>query len=187
MAEEAPRDLAAVIALLEAANGHADLKELDLGGQERSIPLGHRSPGPPRHSGQLDLWQRGLLDFIPGRGRAVHATVLAVRGETEELTRRFWLAQQELILPIVERVRLAIVAWLIQQCGPGWLEHLVPAAQVGAEEQAGPAELGALAHHVFRSNGPLRHPHFLTVSNLAWSWRKVRNARARKPRTPRPA
>jgi hypothetical protein len=177
--EEKPSTIEELIFMLKKSEIYdSGLEAIDISNNERLSSFGYRPPLPPRSHSETKLWRKGWLDWVNGRGLVVHAAILINQGTTSDIHRRIWLAQQELLLPLVEKVRFVIVKWLERTVGPKWLEELVDSSTGFDERMNISAEIGALAYHVFRKGSRLRDQHFLTVSKLVWAWREIRNALA---------
>lgn len=175
LVEEKPTGLNETIELLQEVHaGRCDSICLPNFEPEQLVPHGRKIPPPPRTDVECSLWHLGYLDWSNGKGPYLHSAFLAAKNYEEEIRRRIWLAQLELLLPLVERIRLSVLTWLVSIQGPRWIEQLTDNLSQGEREDI-ETEIGSLAHHIFRSGSLLKHRDFLTVKNMIWLWRDIRN------------
>ena len=73
---------------------------------------------PPRKL-QL-LWANGVLNATLEHGIEINSAALALLGKTEMLKHRLWSGQAELLLPLLDNVRLKICQQLTEWMGPDW-------------------------------------------------------------------
>ncbi len=176
--EDRPEDTEQVVTLLREYAGRLAPAEFPRNGTHSWRALaGEQRCGPPSEVVGRALWSKGWLDWVDGYGECFHAAALAAAGRDDEVERRLWQGQQEVILPLVERVRRALLYWVEREYGAKWIAELVDKLPE-QEAEALETEIGALAHHLFRSRSRLhqRQPRLWeTVSPLAWSWRGIRN------------
>ena len=66
------------------------------------------------------LWAHGAIGWTLEYGLEVHAAVLALLGRREELQHRLWRGQAELLLPIIDQIRLALCDHLTCTYGSDW-------------------------------------------------------------------
>lgn len=82
----------------------------------------HRSHGaglpPPRKI--LNQWARGLIYSTVEFGPEVHPAILARLRNFDDLKHRLWRGQTELVLPLVDGLRLEICSRLTQRLGVEW-------------------------------------------------------------------
>lgn len=93
---------------------------------------------------ETSLWRSGLLDQFDG-SLQIHPSWHVARGESAEIERLIWIGQVEVILPLVEQVREAVVNWLDLKCGDTWQKGLT---QPGDDALTGAPEIGRLLHAV---------------------------------------
>lgn len=67
-----------------------------------------------------ELWAAGLASRTPEYGWELHPATLAVLGKEEDLAHRIWRGQASLVLPFIERARLALCDDLTSKYGPKW-------------------------------------------------------------------
>jgi len=173
--ETLPRTLNA---LLEQLKEYArDLPSINctglaIGTATRSISF--RKPLPPSNGKECTLWSQGLLDWCNGKGTMLHAAVLATVGNMIEIEKRVLLGQQEVIFPLVERVRQAIVAWFNREFGNTWIDQVARNLKDDQQKDSMICEIGPLCHHIFTP--PIfRHAHADILTKLAWRWKEIRN------------
>lgn len=65
-------------------------------------------------------WSHGLLNWNPWSGWELHSAWLALHGPEHLLRHRLWRAQVALLLPLVDRLRLAVCAWIGQRHDDDW-------------------------------------------------------------------
>lgn len=173
LAESLPRNLEEITTLLQEGHG-SDLDDLpDFNSEKHPFSLlGDRVPPPPRDGDPKRLWDMGFLDWVPGQGLVEHSTLPALQGRSGVLERRIWSGQMDLVMPLIERVRLSLIRWLERQYGESWPKVLGIALSLEADE-AVHSEIGALAHHAFRH--PPGGSAGRCAADLAWAWRDIRN------------
>jgi len=66
------------------------------------------------------LWSAGALYWTPEYGVQLNTAVLALMGKEKEIRHRLWRGQVEYLLPMLDRVRLAICERLTSLYGPAW-------------------------------------------------------------------
>lgn len=82
----------------------------------------------PTHMDQLNawpsewqrLWASGAINITLEPGTELHSAALAVLGQKEELSHRFWRGQAEPLLPVIDRVRLTICDHMTRRYWPDW-------------------------------------------------------------------
>lgn len=124
-------------------------------------------------------WARGGLTYTPEHGLEVHPALLAYSGHTAEVEKRLWRGQAELLLPMLNEIRLRICTHLTEAYGSDWpFKWEEPAGAYELEQvKATPlaAELGYIFHlFVVAGKGhPLNTNSHL--SNLVRDAKNVRN------------
>ena len=143
----------------------------------RAVLPGQQPPQPPRNGDALRLWSEGWMDFMKGQGQILHSAVLAGHpGGKEELARRVWSGQQEVLLPVVEQVRMAVLDAARLELGDGWQEAIYGVSFV--EEIADKcSEIGTMSH-LFSEKEQLRCHDRGRPRRLLLVWKKIRNALA---------
>ena len=126
-----------------------------------------------------ESWAKGGLVYTPEHGLEVHPALLAYSGHTAEVEKRLWRGQAELLLPMLNDIRLRICTQLTDAYGSDWpFMWAEPAGEYELEQvKATPlaAELGYI-HHLFAIAGeghPLNHKRHL--SNLVANAKNMRN------------
>ncbi len=148
------------------------------------VPYGHRVRAPEMDPNLSRLWKAGLVEWIDGSGIVVHSLALACHGGRNAIAKRLWQGQTEVLLPLVEHVRQAVLDWLNSAFGDTWIHLCTPdeGHLSGVMEEIGP-----LAHHAFGPKSPLRarnHPGFPTARSVALAWKGIRNRLAHKEVVP---
>jgi len=142
------------------------------------VTLGQRVPPCPKEAKERLVWEKGWFDWFERSGYFVHSALLMKLGFRDEISRRICFAQQDLLWPVVERIRLLIIDWIERHYGGAWADTLIPELSSTDRENVG-VEIGSLAHHLFRRGSKLQsNPLFSTLSSLAWVWRNIRNGLA---------
>ena len=94
------------------------------------------------------LWACGALATTQEYGPELHSAALALLGRTQDLRHRLWRGQAEMILPLIERVRLAICDYLTSNYGADWPSRSkppnIPEEWEGAQSNPLAAEWGHL-------------------------------------------
>jgi hypothetical protein len=65
-------------------------------------------------------WAKGRLVYTPEHGLEVHPALLAHSGHRVEVEKRLWRGQAELLLPVLNEIRLRICAKLTDAYGSDW-------------------------------------------------------------------
>ena len=65
-------------------------------------------------------WAKGGLVYTPEHGLEVHPALLAHSGHRVDVEKRLWRGQAELLLPILNEIRLRICTELIDEYGSDW-------------------------------------------------------------------
>ena len=65
-------------------------------------------------------WAKGRLVYTPEHGLEVHPALLAHSGHRVEVEKRLWRGQAELLLPVLNEIRLRICAELTDAYGSDW-------------------------------------------------------------------
>jgi hypothetical protein len=73
-------------------------------------------PPPPLRT----LWAHGAVGWTAEYGVELHTAALAVLERDQELNHRLWRGQAELLLPLIDHVRLSISTHLTRLYGPDW-------------------------------------------------------------------
>ncbi len=134
--------------------------------------LGLSTIREPSRPDELVLWEHGLIDWQPGRGMLIDARLLAAAGRQDELDRRLWRAQQDVLLPIVEAVRSHADRLLVALCGEGWPRHFTGNS---THDFLAAVEIGEMCNLLCSRRGadpPV--PDALLAALL--EWRAIRNA-----------
>lgn len=76
------------------------------------------SEGPP--SALRALWAQGALYFTEEHGIELHTAALAMLGRHHELRHRLWRGQAELVLPVLDSIRLELCSYLTRFYGNDW-------------------------------------------------------------------
>ena len=66
------------------------------------------------------LWSEGLISWTAEYGAEIHIAAAAVLGWKEELQHRIWRGQAQLLLPMVDSLRLALCDRLARDYGKDW-------------------------------------------------------------------
>lgn len=66
------------------------------------------------------LWANGVVYQTPEFGLEVHTAAIAALGRFDVLKHRLWRAQSELLLPIIDDIRLRICGYLTEVYGEDW-------------------------------------------------------------------
>ncbi len=154
--EPLPPDLPAVSRL----NGHPG---------DRQIP-----PEPPDSVEFKRLWRKGWVTWEEGTGTRLHPAVCAAPAPGDDIRSRVLEGQIEVLMPQVEQVRRAMVAWLRDRHGDNW----VAACTDGMDEEERDkvqTEMGPLLHHVFRRGKEPRTRKAKRVARPGELWREIRN------------
>ena len=67
-----------------------------------------------------ELWSKGILSFTPEYGLEIHTAALAVLKRKDMLRYRIWRGQSELLLPILDGLRLRVCRNLTDHYGSDW-------------------------------------------------------------------
>jgi hypothetical protein len=98
----------------------------------------------------VPLWQRGIISWTYENGLELHSAALALVNERDTLQHRVWRGQANLLLPTIDRFRLAVCDHLTANYGADWPikwdPPLTDAHREAAEENPRSSELGHMAH-----------------------------------------
>lgn len=75
------------------------------------------------------LWADGIVYFTPEFGLEFNTAAMAALGYRQEIRHRSWRGQVGLVLPMLDRVRLAVCAHLTETYGPGWPLLITPESE----------------------------------------------------------
>ncbi len=79
---------------------------------------GRRMPSPP--SRWRALWAHGALHWTQEYGLELHPAALVALGRENDLKHRLWRGQAELLLPLIDHLRLTLCDELTRRHGPDW-------------------------------------------------------------------
>lgn len=114
-----------------------EAKALRTWGAEELVVTSNYDHGhqPSPLSAQLrTLWAHGALCWTLEYGLELHTAALAILGRNEELRHRLWRGQAELLLPLIDHMRLKLCDHLTQSYGHDWPVRWHPPAS--SEEEA---------------------------------------------------
>ncbi len=131
-------------------------------------------PSPPNNRTDRELWENGWIDWCADHGLIILSTAIALAGNEREIERRMVVGQQEVILPLVEHVRQAIVFWLEKTLGEKWLQILAHGLN-SEEEEAIFCEITPLAQRLDRYPQKSTLPSGNVSARLANKWKYIRN------------
>ena len=128
------------------------------------------------------LWASGGLVYTPEYGLEVHPALLAKSNRRATVGHMLWRGQSELILPLVNEVRLKVCQELTTTFGSDWPVRWVPPSNEQEEEEARRFPLGTELRHVnylLRSLGMRNPRHDLyekrSLGDLVLQARNLRN------------
>lgn len=84
----------------------------------RCVSFGAAPSEPPEK--YFPLWAMGAVNFCPETGFAVSSVALKLLGNLEEIRHRIWRGQSELVLPLLDRLRLRLCWELTSKYGNAW-------------------------------------------------------------------
>jgi hypothetical protein len=150
-------------------------------------PLVLSAPALPRFShetmlsrfnaSERTLWAQGVLSHTPEYGWEVHSALLAGLPDKSDLSYRYWRGQAQLLLPLVEQVRLYVIKSMSAHLGTGWVTRWISTQHTSKREEISDdpysVEWGQL-RYLFR-HPPTDFPAHLmplkALVNKAWSIR----------------
>ena len=91
------------------ADAIAEISRIDEGGADKPPPQSLRK-----------LWASGGLAFTEERGAEIHPALVAICGRRDEIEYMLWRGQAELLLPILNEIRMKICAELAASFGEDW-------------------------------------------------------------------
>lgn len=159
---------------LEVISDYEDYSDwkssLSSGEASESLSIG---TAPPRKI--QGLWAKGLVYSTPEFGTEIHPTVLARSLDREEIIHRIWRGQIELILPLIDSLRLKFCSLLTQSLGREWpwrWESPVEDYETDAvKENPMATQLGHLSHLIQDKNEFRNFRQWTTSVRLASSLR----------------
>ena len=158
-----------------SADGLYDLLDLIKGETGTAYTIGQEVPGSLR-----SIWAGGGLVYTPEYGLELHPAFLAHTNHTVEVQKMVWRGQAELLLPLVNEIRLRICSALTDRYGRDWPDQWgLPASPHEAEQvRITPlaAELGYL-HFLFSTAAEKDLPISIEIdlSRLVSLAREIRN------------
>jgi hypothetical protein len=66
------------------------------------------------------LWAHGALSYTPEQGLELHTAAVALLEREEDLQHRLWRGQANLLLPLIDGLRLRLCAHLTRRYGSDW-------------------------------------------------------------------
>ena len=128
------------------------------------------------------LWALGGLIYTPEYGLEVHPAFLAQGGQRATVEHMLWRGQSELILPLVNEIRLKVCLDFTETYGSDWPVRWVPPFSEQEEEEARRSPLGTELGHVnylLQSLGVRNRRHDLhgkrSLGDLVLTARNLRN------------
>ncbi|WP_041439800.1 hypothetical protein [Syntrophobacter fumaroxidans] len=116
--------------LQEIAIGRGWRKEsLDSLGIEETFSLNDTKLNRmPELSGQvLSLWGEGVLNWTPDNGLSISSAALQIIGKHVAIKHRMWRGQSELVLPMIDALRLRVCDYMAGKHGCDWpIAHVEP-------------------------------------------------------------
>lgn len=114
--------------LLKKISGYSEMRQWDLeylrdsGIEDYDEHLEFHNGNPSIfNSGILrNLWIKGLIYWTPEYGLQINTAVLLLLGKEKEVQHRVWRGQVEHLLPLLDRIRLALCEKLTIIYGPSW-------------------------------------------------------------------
>lgn len=176
LVEKRPRDFGSILALLSSmVPDRLEARNLQ---EARRLAERCRATRAPESKTAVDLWHAGFIDGHEDLGGIVLTRALTLVGDEEEVRRRLWLGQLEVLMPFVEQARLAVSNFLAQEYGDGWPSVLKARARHpdnGLEQlEIGP--LASLAATLRERGFPLPK----RCSAMIFAWRDLRNELAHR-------
>ena len=158
----------------DLTTGIDDLLDLTTRGRGAVFAVGQEVPTKLRSS-----WASGQLVYTPEYGLEIHPAFLAYTNRTADVQKMIWRGQAELLLPILNEIRLGICTLLTDKYGSDWpYKWGLPSSHHELEQvQISPlaAELGYLSH-LFDSAVEKQLP-VVTEKDLASLVRRARELR----------
>lgn len=94
------------------------------------------------------LWARGLLAYTPEYGLEIHPALLAHKNQRTGVEHRLWRGQSELLLPLVNEIRLRVCEEMTITYGPDWPIRWVPPLNEHEIEEVRRSPLGTELSHI---------------------------------------
>jgi len=98
----------------------ADFKDIDLRSLMRWERHHNNRQGYSPPPEILAMWACGAAYMTVEYGVEIHPSVLALCHMEEQLAHRLWRGQAELILPLIDQIRLQLCGYLTTKYGEGW-------------------------------------------------------------------
>jgi hypothetical protein len=140
-------------------------------------PFHYSTPPPPSNQTEKVLWEQETLFWVRGYGLVRHLDAFPEEKRNQEIVRRIWGGEVELLTPVIESVRLDTVDWLKIKMGKRWAEHLSKDAPAVKKESL-LSEIGPLSYAlmIYAQKNPKTIPRH--VARGVEYWKNIRNALA---------
>lgn len=176
--ETSPLNLAEVEKILDF---HAKIDRYDISngtGLRSKHSLYHsRIPSPPTSQGDKILWANDAISWIRGYGLVHHLDALSQEIRKAEIVHRVWIGEVELLMPIIESVRLDTVHWLNSNIGENWADQISENHQ-NINKEAILSEIGPLSYALKLSPQiNKKHIPYAIIRGIN-QWRYIRNSLA---------
>ena len=126
-----------------------------------------------------EYWAKGRLTYSPEYGLEAHPAFLAHCGQEREVEKRIWRGEAELLLPILNELRLRVCSELTERFGDEWPVKWVPPLFPQELEQVRDTPLATELGHIdylfrnIRAGHPLDCVRYLAT--IVWNARCLRN------------
>jgi len=121
-AENGLQDILTALSAYAAKSGW-DRDLLVAMGMDGFLSLGNKAVEPPPYFPKdrfYDLWASGAMGWTPEYGLEAHSAALLVFGREDEVRHRVWRGQADLLLPMLDQIRLSLCERFTRLYGEDW-------------------------------------------------------------------
>ena len=125
----------------------------------------------------MTAWAKGILGYCQDFGIIVSSAALTHLGREEEIHRRLWLAQCEMLLPILDRCRLSICCHLNGLYGENWSTSYLQPTDINEADYLSKSSLNCQYGHIESviNNWPKLATIKKPLGPFIYKFRKIRN------------
>jgi hypothetical protein len=129
-----PRDLECALRAYGEERGWTCEGLITAGADKVMTPYHHEEVGPTPPDSWQALWALGAASWTLEYGLELHSAALALLGRSRELQQRIWRGQADLLLPMVDHLRLHLCQYLSERYERSWPLFLEPESEREAAE-----------------------------------------------------
>jgi len=123
--ESSPMNLQEIECVLEQVSDFGISSVIMSDGVQPERTLQHQTSPPPCSEQDKTMWEHDVISWVKGYGLVQNLGFIHKDKKQEEIMRRIWIGEVELLMPIIESVRFNVVTWLDSFIGKKWPEQLL--------------------------------------------------------------